>query len=279
MRSEALPVLAVAIMALAGIGVARAEESALRICADPNNLPFTNEAGQGFENKLAEFVARKLGKQVSYVWWAQRRGFVRSTLTAGDCDLVMGVPTGFGPVESTRPYYRSTYVFVSRADRGLDVSAITDPRLRDLKIGVHLVGSDGFNTPPAEALGEQGIVTNVVGYTLYGDYRDPNPPARLIEAVEKGEVDIAAVWGPLAGYFAKRSPDALRIVPITDTERFAPLSFSFDIAMGVRHGNHALKNQLDWIISGEGPRMREMLFDFGVPLVTKEHAEWAEERP
>jgi mxaJ protein len=273
--------LLVALVAVGWAMTAQAEDpsGALTVCADPNNLPFTNKAGEGFENKLAEFVAAKLGKPVSYVWWAQRRGFVRSTLAAGDCELVMGVPTGFGPVESTRPYYRASYVFLSRADRDLDVSAITDPRLRSLTVGVHLLGSDGFNTPPAEALGAQGIVANVVGYPIYGDYREPNPPARLIEAVEKGDIDIAAVWGPLAGYFAKRSPVKLRIVPITDTERFRPLAFSFDIAMGVRHGGYALKQQLDWIIAGDGPRMREILFDFGVPLVTKQHVEWQEETP
>ena len=163
-----------------------AETDELRVCADPNNLPFSNADGAGFENKLAELVAGDLGKHVTYSWWAQRRGFVRNTLNAKLCDVVMGVPVDYELVEATRPYYRSTYVFVSRADRNLRVTSIKDPGLRELRIGVHLIGSDGTNTPPSQALGQQNIVKNVVGYMIYGDYREPNPPARLIEAVENG---------------------------------------------------------------------------------------------
>jgi mxaJ protein len=176
-----------------------AETDEFKVCADPNNLPFSNADGAGFENKLAELVAGELGKRVTYSWWAQRRGFVRSTLNAELCDAVMGVPVDYELVETTRPYYRSTYVFVSRAGRNLDVASIKDARLNDLKIGVHLIGSDGMNTPPSLALGQRNIVQNVVGYMIYGDYREPDPPARLMEAVEKGDIDIAATWGPLAG--------------------------------------------------------------------------------
>ena len=151
-----------------------------RVCADPNNLPFSNDKGEGFENKLAELVAKELGKRVTYTWWAQRRGFVRNTLKAGRCDVIMGVPAQLDMVATTRPYYRSSYVFLSRDDRRIDLVSISDPRLRDLRIGVHLLGDDGFNTPPANALGEEGITRNVVGYSIYGDYRTPNPPARLV---------------------------------------------------------------------------------------------------
>ena len=123
-----------------------------RVCADPNNLPFSNSAGEGFENKLAEMIAQKLGKKLSFTWWAQRRGFIRHTLKAGACDLVMGVPVHYDLVESTQPYYRSTYVFVTQASRHLELSSMTDERLRTLKIGVHLIGDDGNNSPPAHAL-------------------------------------------------------------------------------------------------------------------------------
>ena len=172
-----------------------------RVCADPNNLPFSNDKGEGFENKLAELIAKELGKRVTYIWWAQRRGFVRNTLKAGRCDVIMGVPAQLEMVATTRPYYRSTYVFLSRDDRGIDLVSISDPRLRDLRIGVHLLGDDGFNTPPANALGEEGITRNVVGYSIYGDYRRPNPPARLVEAVADGEVDRCGGLGTSGGLF------------------------------------------------------------------------------
>jgi quinoprotein dehydrogenase-associated probable ABC transporter substrate-binding protein len=260
----------VALSLTVGAAVAEAAEATpgqLRVCADPNNLPFSNSAGQGFENKLAEMIAKSLGKQVSYTWWAQRRGFIRHTLKAGDCDLVMGVPAHYQLVESTQPYYRSTYVFVTQASRHLDLSSMTDERLRTLKIGVHLIGDDGNNPPPAYALGEERIVNNVRGYSIYGDYRQPNPPARLIEAVENGEVDVAAAWGPLAGYFAKISTVPLVVTPITDVARFAPQQFQFDIAMGVRKGDHALRDKLNQFISDNRKEIAAVLTDYGVPLV------------
>jgi mxaJ protein len=266
-------VMMVAVMAVysPAVGAAQGE---LRVCADPNNLPFSNDRGEGFENKLADLVAHGLGERVSYTWWAERRGFIRKTLKAGQCDVIMGVPTGIGMgVDTTRPYYRSSYVFVWRKDRNLDIASMTDPRLRQLKIGVHLLGNDGFNTPPAHALGEQGIVENVVGYTIYGDYRNANPPARLIEALAGGDIDIAAAWGPLAGYFAKRSPVPLTLVPITNTEAFAPLAFQYDIAMGVRKKDGALKAQLDRIIARNQTAIGALLAGYGVPVMKNGEAD------
>src|SRR5262249_37704520 len=171
-----LPPRLVAMAALALIGWVRpAVADELQVCADPNNLPFSDTQEQGFENKLATLVAAELGKTVSYTWWAQRRGFIRNTLKAKDCDVMIGVPVGYDLVEATRPYYRSTYVFVSRSDRDLDISSLTDERLRQLSIGVHLIGDDGSNTPPADALAHRGITGNVKGYMIYGDYRRPSP--------------------------------------------------------------------------------------------------------
>ena len=239
----------------------------LRVCADPNNLPFSDVRQNGFENKLAELVAQQLGRTVAYTWWAQRRGFVRSTLKAQACDVIMGVPVGYDLVETTHPYYRSTYVFVSRQDRGLDISSLNDERLRHLSVGVHMIGDDGANTPPADALAHRGITGNVKGYMIYGDYRQSSPPSRLIEAVENGEIDLAAAWGPLAGYAAKSSPVALRFTPIGDEAQFAPLKFQFAIAMGVRHGDHALHQQLDDVITRERTEIRDLLASYGVPLV------------
>ena len=267
MRNLVKPVLLLAAALLPLCAAAAAEPDELRVCADPNNLPFSNRAGEGFENKLAELVAQKLGKTVAYTWWAQRRGFVRHTLKADVCDVVMGVPAHYDLVETTRPYYRSTYVFVSQAARHLQLDEIDDPQLRSLTIGVHLIGDDGNNTPPAHALGQQGIVDNVRGYLIYGDYREPDPPARLIEAVERGEIDVAAAWGPLAGYAAKQSRVPLTVTPIVAGERFAPQQFQFDIAMGVRKGDHALREQLDEFIAEKSGEIATLLTGFGVPLM------------
>lgn len=246
---------------------AAASDGDLRVCADPNNLPFSNSAGAGFENRLAAMIAEHLGQKVAYTWWAQRRGFIRNTLKAGRCDVVMGVPAGYDLVETTRPYYRSTYVFVTRQDRQLDLSSLLDPRLHDLAIGVHLIGDDGSNPPPAQALGQQGIVDNVHGYSIYGDYREANPPARLIEAVESGKIDVAAAWGPLGGYFAKSSSVPLMVAPIQDYEGFAPQQFQFAIAMGVRKGDHALRDRLNAFIDAHRSEIASLLRSFGVPLV------------
>lgn len=236
----------------------------LRVCADPNNMPFSNRDGEGFENKLAELVAEELGKELSYTWWAQRRGFIRNTLRAGACDLVMGVPN-LDYLATTRPYYRSTYVFVSRQDRNLEFDSIKAEELRHLKIGVHLIGDDGANTPPAHALGEQHIVDNVVGYTIYGDYRQDTPPAALLRAVEQGKIDVAAAWGPLAGWYAKNASVPLRVVPITDTVDYLPLVFQYSIAMGVRKENEAFRDQLNEIIIRERDAINALLAEYGVP--------------
>lgn len=259
--------LAIALAIFAGLpAVADEASNELRVCADPNNLPFSDDRNGGFENAIAQLFANETGQSVAYTWWAQRRGFIRSTLKAGSCDVVMGVPVGLDMVETTRPYYRSSYVFVSRSDRQLNIALMTDPRLRTLKIGVQLIGDDGFNTPPGHALAKQGIVDNVVGYTVYGDYRRPDPPAQILEAVAQGEVDIAAVWGPLAGYFARKSPVKLTVVPITDTERFSPLLFQFDIAIGVRKGDDKRKEELDRLVARNSVKIAQILDRYGVPV-------------
>ena len=150
----------------------------LRVCADPNNMPFSNRAGQGFENKIAEVIAQSVGATLSYTWWAQRRGHVRNTLRADLCDLWPGVASGLEMLATTRPYYRSTYVFVTRSDRDLHISSFDDPRLRQLIVGVQMIGNDAQNTPPTHALARRGIVENVRGYLVYGDYPTANRPPR-----------------------------------------------------------------------------------------------------
>lgn len=239
----------------------------LRVCADPNNLPFSNSAGEGFENRIVSLIAAELDRPVEYTWWAQRRGFVRNTLNARACDLVSGTASGMELLVTTRPYYKSTYVFLSRHDRHLDVRSFDDDRLRRLKIGVQLIGDDGANTPPVHALANRGITKNIVGYTVYGDYAKRNPASRIVDAVANRQVDIAVVWGPLAGFFAKRSPVALDIVPVTPRIDLPYLPFVFDVAMGVRRGDSTFRAQLDEIIGRRKPAIDSILDAYAVPRV------------
>jgi len=244
-----------------------APRNALRVCADPNNLPFSNSAREGFENRIAEIVGEELHRPVEYVWWAQRRGFVRNTLTAGSCDLVVGTASGVEMLATTRPYYKSTYVFVSRRDRALGITSLNDPRLARLRIGVQLIGDDFANTPPAHALANRGMTQNVVGYTVYGDYRQPHPASKIVDAVAHGDVDLAIVWGPLAGYFAKRSAIPLDITPVQPRVDLPYLPFVFDIAMGVRRGDSTFRQSIDAIIERRHASIDSILAVYAVPRV------------
>ena len=238
----------------------------LRVCADPNNLPFSNHQRTGFENRLAALVARELGATVEYTWWAQRRGFVRNTLKAGSCDVIMGVPAGMDMVLRTASYYRSTYVFVTRRDRGLTIRSLDDSVLRRVRVGVQLIGDDGANTPPAHALARRGIVQNVKGYTVYGDYATESPPSRIIDAVAKREVDVAIAWGPMAGYWARRSAVPLVLTPV-EPVRDGRFPFVFDIALGVRRGDTTFRATLDTILTRRRGEIHRLLAEYGVPLV------------
>jgi len=262
--AAAAALCAICLGASAPVG-APPSNTVLRVCAEPNNLPFSNTRKEGFENKLAELIAHDLGKQVVFVWTMERENFIDKTLNANLCDLVMGIPAGFDAIEVTQPYYTSSYVFVYRKQRFTALRSIKDPRLKTLRIGVHLIGDD--STPPAEVLAREGIVTNVAGFMIYGDTSKPNPPARLIEAVASGAIDVAAVWGPIGGYFARQASVPLAVSPIEDTQDFAPLQFRFSIAMGVRRGNRALRDAVDQVLAGRTGNIRNILTSYGVPLV------------
>ncbi len=239
----------------------------LRVCADPNNLPFSDRSGGGFENRLAELLAREIGANVQYTWWAQRRGFIRNTITAGQCDVVMGVPTSYDLVLRTDPYYRSTYVFVTRAEMTPAISTFDDPRLRTMRVGVQMIGDDGANSPPAHALARRGIVRNVKGYMVFGDYTTSSPQAPIVRAVAAGEVDIAVVWGPTAGYFARQSSRALRLTPVRPQIEQPFLPFVFDIAIGVRRGDSTLRAELNDALIRRRIDVSKLLDEYGVPRV------------
>ena len=256
---------ATAFAAVTTAGPAALQERKLVVCADPNNLPFSNRAGEGFENKLAKLLADDMGANLSYVWWAQRRGFARNTLNEGACDVWLGVASGVDRVATTRPYYRSTYVFVTRTDKGLKGLTLDDPRLKSLKIGVQMVGNDAMNTPPAHSLARRGLIDNVRGYMLYGDYEKPNPPAAIVAAVARGEVDVALVWGPLAGYFASLSAVALRIEPVTPTLDDSQWPMAYDISMGVRRDEADLQASVETILEKDAAAINAILKEFGVP--------------
>lgn len=255
--------IAVAVAAPAG-----SAERPLRVCADPNNLPYSNSAGQGFENKIARMIADRLGRPLQFVWRAQRRGFLRQGLDAGECDFVAATPPVFGMVRTTHPYYRSFYVFVSRPGES-PVSTMDDPSLRSRIVGVQLIGDDGMNSPPAHDLARRGIVNNVRGFPVFGDYGKPDPSAAIVRAVADHRIDVAAVWGPFAGYYAHQQNPPLvisRIAPPQD----APIPMSFDIAMGVRKADFELLNSLQTALDALKPQIVAILSDYHVPLAPLE---------
>ena len=239
-------------------------ENVLRVCADPNNMPFSNQRQEGLENKLAELVAEQMGAKLEYSWWSERGSLVKNTLNSGRCDVLMGVPASLDQVTATDPYYRSTYVFVTRRDRDLSITSLGDPRLSDLKIGIHVVGDD--LAPPAYALARRGLTRNVVGFSLFGTYGEQNPPRKLVDAVERGDVDVAIVWGPFAGFFAQSASTPLDITPVTP-RMFFGVPFTYDISLGVRKGNDTLKDELNGVLQRESAAIQRLLAQYGVPEV------------
>lgn len=229
----------------------------LRVCADPDNLPFSNNKQQGFENRIAELVARDLHANVTYQWQRMGRGFVREYLNTSQCDVLIGIPANFKPVLTTTPYYRSTYVFVSRKDGKLQPASLDDPALHQLKIGVQVLEED--YTPPATALARRHLQNQIVGFDTTGEDADS-----IVRAVADRKVDTAIVWGPLAGFFAKRY-HGLEITPVTPQVDPPALPFTFSIAMGVRKGNTELRDELQTVIDRRQSEINAILDRYGVP--------------
>jgi mxaJ protein len=256
-----------AVLALGLIAVSTGPAAALTVCSDPNNLPFSNRAGQGFENKIMEVMADELGEKLDYTWRPQRRGFIRETLKARLCNVIAGVPKNLEQVETTEPYYRSTYVFVTRRQSNLAIGSFDDAQLRKLIIGVQIIGDDGANSPPAHALSRRRMTANIRGFTVYGDYSKPHPLSPIIEAVAEGRIDVAVAWGPTAGYFAHLSKVPLAVAAVRPSEDGPLLPMVFDIAIGVRHGDDGLRDRLDKALAKRRADIDAILAAYSVPRV------------
>jgi quinoprotein dehydrogenase-associated probable ABC transporter substrate-binding protein len=236
----------------------------LRVCADPNNLPFSNEKGEGFENKIAQLLGAKLGKDVVYAYYPGATGFVRNTLNAHLCDVILGVPQGNDLVQPTNPYYHTTYAIVTRAGSDLaDLKSLDDPRLKAEGRHIGLVA----NTPPGNILATNGLLGAVKPYALMVDTRVESPSAAMIADLEKGDLDVAILWGPFAGYYAKRANSKLIVTPIADAKG---ARMSFRIAFGVRHSDQNWKRDLNQFIAQNKGALDKILQDYGVPMLDEE---------
>jgi quinoprotein dehydrogenase-associated probable ABC transporter substrate-binding protein len=236
----------------------------LRVCADPDNMPLSNQKGEGFEQKIAELIAKDWNSKVEYAWWPVRRGFFARALNGRYCDVAIEAPSGLDIAGVTKPYFRSGYVFVTRKGSGLDIKSLADPRLKKLKIGVNLLNSDAENTPPAMALSQYGVVGNLVGFSTF--YTDTERPEDIINAVAKKDIDVAIVWGPIAGYFVKQAPAPLVVVPLPARDSLSDFPFRYNIGMGVRHRDKELRDSLQSVLDRKGPEIRKILQQYGVPV-------------
>lgn len=270
----------VALALLAGAAAAQeqgAPRQALRVCQDPNNLPFSNLKGEGIENRIAELFGKALNLPVTYYSFPQRLAFIRNTLRYKlpgqdyPCDIVMGVPTGFDQVSVTKPYYRSTYALVFPEGKGLDgvrsgeeFLKLERSRLEALRIGVY------DRSPASEWLSRHGLVERGVPYKIMNADPDQYPGEIIEKDLAAGKIDAAIVWGPIAGYFAKRvqSP-TLRVVPLKSEPG---VRFDYQMAMGVRYGEREWKQQIEGLIESKAPEIQAILREFGVPLVDESFA-------
>jgi mxaJ protein len=270
-KLSGLNATAVALALLVSAGATAAQRE-LRVCADPDNLPYSNQEREGFENKLVDLIAKDLHAKVKYTWARSRRALVRRTLTAKACDVLPGIPAGLEKTLTTKPYYRSTYVFVYRKSDNLHLRSFDDPALRKLKIGLHAIGSEGSNPPPAYALARRGIASNVVGFGMWDVDSMKNPQGRIIDAVANGDIDVAIVWGTFGGYFAKHQKTALAVVPVSPAIEPPGIPFVFDISMGVRPGDTALKTELERVLDRRRKDIQKILEAYGIPIVRTDTA-------
>ena len=237
----------------------------LRICADPDNMPASNQKGEGYENKIAELIAKEWGSKLEYAWWPVRRGFFSRALNGRYCDVALTAPSGLDMAATTKPYYRAGYVAVYRKDSGLDLKTLDDPAWKKLRIGVNLLNSDAENTPPAMALSRHGVVGNLVGFTTF--YSELDRPEDIVKAVVDKKVDVSIVWGPLAGYFARRSPVPLVVQQLAEFDSVTGLPFAFNMSMAVRRRDPELRDSLEKVIDQKRPELEAILRQYAVPIL------------
>jgi quinoprotein dehydrogenase-associated probable ABC transporter substrate-binding protein len=232
----------------------------LRVCADPHNMPFSTDKGEGFENKLAELFAQRLDKGLSYTWYPQAPGFVRNTLAAHKCDVVMGTPQGDDLLQVTNPYYRTAYALVFKRGGGLEgVETLGDPRLKGKRIGVVAA------TPPGNNMVANGLMASAKPYPLVVDTRVDSSAAAMMHDLAAGDIDAGILWGPMAGYFALQAGSATSVVPLTK-ETTGP-RLAYRIAMGVRYADQDWKRLLNRTIRDNQGAINKLLLGFGVPLL------------
>lgn len=276
MHKDVMKVALGATLLLASFASAQDEASAeevrttgweMRVCSDPNNMPYSNEQEEGFENRIAEILADELGAELTYVWTPQRFLQVREVFREGECDVVMGVNDGHPQFMTTLPYYQSTYVFVYKEDSPFEIDSLDDPDLRELSIGVQIGGGEANYIPPAQALANRGLSDNFVGFSIFGDYSQPNPLRPIVAAVENDEIAVATVWGPIGGYFAKEASVPLEVVPVTP--QFEPpfLPMIFSISVGVRVGDVDFADQIDLALTRRWDDIGAVLAEYEIPLI------------
>ena len=236
-----------------------------RACGDPRNLPFSNEKGEGFENKLAELFAAKLGKKLSYTYFPQATGFVRMTLGSYRCDIIMGFPQGDDQAQVTIPYYRTTYALVVKRGSGLeDVTTIDDPKLRDKRIGVVA------KTPPSTTMAMKGLLAHAKSYPLFIDTRADSSAQAMIDDLTHGEIDVGILWGPMAGYYGGLANPPLVVVPLTKETGGPPMSFR--IGMAVRPADQEWKRTLNRLIIENQAEINKLLISYNIPILDETNA-------
>lgn len=238
------------------------DRTELKVCADPNNLPYSDEKKEGFENKIAELMGGELGLKVDYAWFPQVIGFVRNTLRAHLCDLVMGTVAGDEIMQTTNPYYFTTYVMFYRSDKSLAIEGAQDARLTGLRLGV-VAG-----TPPADLLVRHELMSHTKPYALTVDTRAESPTHQMVQDVIDGTIDVGFLWGPIAGYYRKHDNLPLSLVPLKDEPGAARMEYH--IAMGVRANEPEWRRRINAAILKRQVEMTAILRDYGVPLLNEQ---------
>ena len=236
------------------------DPNVFRACGDPRNMPFSNDKGEGFENKLAELFAAKLGKKLSYTYFPQATGFVRMTLGSYRCDVIIGFPQGDDQAQVTIPYYRTTYALVTKRGSGLeDVVTIDDSRLKDKRIGVVA------RTPPSTNMAMNGLLARAKSYPLFVDTRADSSAQAMMDDLARGEIDCGILWGPMAGYYAGKADPPLVVVPLLK-EKTGP-QMTFRIGMGVRPSDQEWKRTLSRLIKENQAEINKLLISYNIPIL------------